>query len=192
MPELVPTDHYATITWMGRVPVNRENIRAVSVEDAFASYAGFADDYHGGLTRPSCVRVKSQHPEGTEIRNVRQLSMLSAEELDAIAAEIGLDAIDPLLVGASLVVRGIPDFTHVPPSSRLQADNGTTLVVDMLNAPCQLPAREIEKDNPGHGKGFKPAAQGRRGVCGWVEREGHLRVGDRLRLHVPGQRPWAP
>jgi hypothetical protein len=34
-------------------------------------------------------------------------------------------------------------------------------------------------------------AEGRRGVTAWVERVGVLRVGDRLRLHVPDQRPWA-
>ena len=89
------------------------------------------------------------------------------------------------------MVEGIDDFTHLPPNSRLQAQNGTTIVIDMLNAPCNYPAREIEKAHGGHGKGFKAAAKGRRGVCGWVEREGDLVVGDVLRLHVPGQRPWA-
>ncbi len=192
MPELVPTDHVATITFLGRVPQNRDNIRAEAIQSAYASYEGFDGEFHAGLTRASCVRVKSQHPQGTEIRNVRQFSILSAEELNAIAQEIDIDAIDPLLVGASIVLSGIPDFTHVPPSSRLQAENGTTIVVDMLNAPCQYPAREIEKEHPGHGKGFVPAARGRRGVCGWVERQGELRVGDKMRLHVPGQRAWAP
>lgn len=192
MPELVPTDHHAKIVWMGKVPENRTDIRAQPVDSAFASYAGFEGDYHAGLTRASCVRVKSQHPQGTEIRNVRQFSILSAEEMAAIATEIGLAALDPRLLGASIVIEGIADFTHLPPSSRLQAENGTTIVIDMLNAPCNLPAREIEKEESGHGKGFKAAAMGRRGVCAWVEREGQLNLGDSLRLHVPGQRAWAP
>lgn len=191
MPELVPTDHYATITWMGKVPEERPDIRSVAIEGAFASYAGFDGDFHAGLTRKSCVRVTSQHPKGTDIRNVRQLSILSAEEMREIAADIGLDALDPVHLGASIVVEGIGDFTHLPPNSRLQADNGTTLVVDMQNGPCNLPAREIEKDHEGHGKGFKAAALCKRGVCAWVEREGQLNVGDRLRLHIPGQRVWA-
>ena len=190
MPELLPTDHYAKIVWMGKVPQDRPDIRSQAVQDAFASYAGFEGDYHAGLTRKSCVRVKSQHPEGTEIRNVRQFSIVSAEELAAIAAVIGLETLDPVLLGASIVVEGIDDFTHVPPNARLQAANGTTIVVDMQNGPCNLPAREIEKNAPGHGKGFKAAAKDRRGVCAWVEREGQLKVGDTLRLHVPGQRVW--
>ena len=190
MPELIPTDHYAKIVWMGKVPQDRPDIRSQAVQDAFASYAGFEGDYHAGLTRKSCVRVKSQHPEGTEIRNVRQFSIVSAEELAAIAAVIGLETLDPVLLGASIVVEGIDDFTHVPPNARLQAANGTTIVVDMQNGPCNFPASEIEKNAPGHGKGFKAAAKDRRGVCAWVEREGQLKVGDTLRLHIPGQRVW--
>ena len=188
----MPTDHTAKIVWMGKVPQDRPDIRSRPITAAFASYAGFDDDFHAGLTRPSCVRVKSQHPQGTEIRNVRQFSILSAEELDFIARQIGVAELDPVLLGASIVVEGIADFTHIPPSSRLQADCGTTIVVDMQNGPCNLPAREIEKVAPGHGKGFKAAAMGRRGVCAWVERQGDLKVGDRLRLHIPGQRTWQP
>ena len=109
-----------------------------------------------------------------------------------IAADIGLDTLDPLLLGASIVVEGIPDFTHVPPNARLQAENGTTLVIDMVNGPCNLVSREIDKDAPGHGKSFKAKAMGRRGVCAWVERQGALAVGDVLRLHIPAQRAWAP
>ncbi|QFT59098.1 Putative metal-sulfur cluster biosynthesis proteins YuaD [Sulfitobacter sp. THAF37] len=192
MPELLPTDHVGTILWMGMVPQNRENIRSQALDRARATHAGFEGDFHAGLTRPSCVRVKAQYPQGTEIRNTRQFSILSAEEMAEIAAEIGVDTLDPRLLGASIVVQGIPDFTHIPPSSRLQSESGTTLTVDMLNGPCNLPAREIEKEAEGHGKGFKAAAMGKRGVTAWVEREGDLAVGDSLRLHVPAQRAWAP
>jgi len=192
MAELRPTDYTATITWLGKVPLNRPNIRSQPVTSAQATFAGFADDYHGGLTRASCVRVKEQHPKGTEIRNTRQLSILSAEEMSLIAAEIGLEVLDPILLGASMVIEGIPDFTFVTPGSRLQTENGTTIVIDVENGPCNFPAREIEDEAEGHGKAFKKAALGKRGVTAWVEREGLLEVGDVLRLHVPNQRAWAP
>lgn len=191
MPALAPTEQYGEIIWLGRVdPAG--GLRSSAVDALTLTYAGAEGEAHSGLTRASCVRVKSQWPKGTEIRNVRQLSVMSAEEIAAIAADCGLDYLDPALLGCSVVVRGISDFTHVPPSSRLQGKAGVTIVVDMENRPCVLPAREIEKDHPTHGKPFKAAAKDKRGVTAWVEREGMLRVGDILRLHVPDQRAWRP
>ncbi len=174
------------------VPPDGKGIAGAAVKAMELTWYGPVGDRHAGLTRPSCSRVTDQHARGTEIANVRQLSVLAAEDLNAIARQMELTDVDPALLGASLVVEGIPDFTHVPPSSRLQGPDGVTLVVDMENRPCTLPAREIEAVRPGYGKSFKPAAQGRRGVTAWVERPGRLALGDTLRLHVPDQRAWAP
>ena len=190
MPALIPTAFEGTITWLGRVPTQPAQLASTAEAEVFASFAGVAGEVHGGLTRPSCSRVSAQYPDGTEIRNVRQFSVLSGEELALIAAEMGLQTLDPGLLGASLVISGIPDFSHLPPSSRLQADSGATLVVDMENRPCTLPDKGIERAHPGHGARFKPAAKDRRGVTAWVEREGVLRLGAKVRLHVPDQRAW--
>lgn len=192
MPALKLTDFAARIVWLGTVPEARENIRSAPREVIELSYAGMVGEMHSGLTRPSCVRVKTQYPNGTEIANTRQLSIVSNEELAEIAQRMGLDAIDPAWLGASIVVEGIPDFTHVPPSARLQGPDGASLVIDMHNRPCLYPAREIDKDHPGRGPKFKSAARGRRGVTAWVEREGRMALGDALRLFVPDQRAWAP
>lgn len=191
MPALAPTDHYATVIWLGRVADRAAKLSSDPVRALDLTFAGVTGEAHSGLTRPSCSRVLSQYPRDTEIRNTRQLSIVSAEELAAIAAEMGLDRLSPDLVGASVVVEGIADFTHVPPSSRLQSDSGVTVTIDMENRSCNLPGREIECVHAGFGAAFKRAAAGRRGVTAWVEREGRLSVGDRLRLHVPSQRGWA-
>ena len=191
MPALLPTEFTAKIVWLGRVEKGGEGIRSVPLEAVNATYAGVDGEVHGGLTRASCVRVRDQYPEGTDIRNVRQFAIVASEEMGEIAAQIGLETLEPEWLGASIVIEGIPDFSHVPPSSRLQNADGTALVIDMQNRPCIYPGKEIEKDAPGHGKAFKPAAKGRRGVTAWVEREGPLRVGDDLRLHIPDQRAWS-
>mgnify|MGYP002784690483 CR=1 FL=1 len=192
MPALIPTGHKARVVWLGFQPEPVQNlvIRALPLTEMPLSFAGFAGESHSGLTRPSCSRVLKQHPRGTAIRNVRQLAVVSAEEMAEVARDMGLDRMDPAWVGASLVVEGIPDFTHLPPSSRLQGPDGVTLVIDMENLPCQEPAVTIEKARPGMGKGFKAAAAGKRGVTAWVEREGVLRLGDTLALHIPQQRAW--
>jgi hypothetical protein len=193
MPALEPTDITGTITWLGYVPHRDEENRidGAPLTEMTLGFGGMEGEFHAGLTRPSCSRVLKQYKRNTEIRNVRQLSVVSAEELAAIAATLGLEAIDPAWMGASVVIAGIPDFSHVPPSSRLQAEGGCTLTVDMMNLPCQFPARTIEAARPGHGTAFKTAAKGKRGVTAWVECPGVLRIGAAVRLHVPAQRAWA-
>ena len=194
MPALIPTDYTARVAWLGRV-LHRDvenQIEGEAITTMPLTFAGMASEHHAGLTRSSCSRVTDQYPKGTEIRNTRQLTVLSASELSEIAQEIGLETLDPAWLGVSVVLDGIPDFSHIPPSSRLQGENGATLVVDMQNRPCQFPARTIEKARPGHGKAFKPAARGKRGVTAWVEREGSLALGEQVRLHIPDQRAWQP
>ncbi len=191
MPALLPTEFTAKILWLGHNVDRDKALETAPLTEMSLSFAGFEGESRAGLTRPSDSRVLSQYSRGTEIRNTRQVSIISIEELDAIAAEMGVQSLDPSWVGASMVVEGIPNFTHVPPSARLQCeDTGTTLTIDMENRPCQLPAPVIEKSHPGRGKAFKAAAKNRRGVTAWVEREGVLRLGATLRLHIPDQPPW--
>ncbi|MFZ3581351.1 MOSC domain-containing protein [Loktanella sp. DJP18] len=191
MPALIRTEHVGRVTWLGRVPHrDAQEIVGEPLDEMVLGFDGFTGEFHAGLTRSSCSRVTTQHPKGTEIRNVRQISIVSAAELAIIAEKLDLERVDPAWLGASVVIGGLPDFTHVPPSSRLQGPDGMTLTVDMLNQPCNLVAKTIEDAAPGHGKAFKAAAAGLRGVTAWVERPGTLRLGDDLVLHVPGQRGW--
>lgn len=190
MPALKPTDFTARIVWLGQVADRGAGLASKALERVELEFGGLAGEVHAGVTRASCSRVVSQHPRGTEIANVRQISIVSAEELATIAREMGVEVFDPAWIGASLVIEGIPDFTHVPPSSRLQSESGTTLVIDMENRPCHLPAKPIDADAPGKGGLFKAAARHRRGVTAWVERPGVLQLGDALRLHVPDQPVW--
>jgi hypothetical protein len=191
MPALKATGLEAHVTWLGRVLDRDAQLASAAVPSLHLTFAGPEGEAHGGLTRPSCSRVMGLYPRGTVIRNTRQLSVLSAEDLAEIAADMGLPTLDPALLGASLVVRGLPDFSHVPPGSRLLADSGACLTVDMENRPCTLPARPIEGAHPGYGARFKAAAKGRRGVTAWVEAEGSLDLGDRLRMFIPDQPAWA-
>ena len=191
MPALIPTDHIAEVVWLGVTPDRSEALQSAPRDVLRLGFAGPEGEDHAGLTRPSDSRVLAQYARGTQIRNVRQLSILSEEDIAAIAEGVGLLGLPPTVFGATMVLRGIPDFTRIPPSSRLQDEaTGATLTVDMENRPCHLVSREIEAMHPGAGKRFKAAAAGRRGVTAWVEREGEITLGARLRLHIPDQPPW--
>jgi len=191
MPVLRDSGFKGEVTWLGHVPAD-SGLQSVPSNGLQLGFGGIAGERHEGENRSSCVRVRNLYPEDTEIRNVRQITILSEEELALIAADMEMERIDPGHLGATIVLRGIPDFTFVPPSARLQGPGGVTLTVDMENRPCVLPGREIEKDHAGLGARFKPAARNRRGITAWVERPGRLSLGDRLALFVPDQRAWAP
>ena len=189
MPVLNPSGHVGTVAAL-LVNASGDTLESAPRESIEVDWGGFVGEIHGGVTRASCSRVTRQHPKGTEIRNTRQLSALGAEELEEIADALGLESLEPAWLGANLIVRGLPAFSRLPPSSRLIAADGTALVVDMENAPCRFPGEIIERHRPGHGAGFPKAALGRRGVTLWVERPGSLRVGDELALHVPPPVRW--
>ena len=191
MPALRATDVYLTVTWLGVVTHRREiEIETEPRQSLQLDWDGVVGAAHRGRTRASDSRVLQQHQRGTDIINVRQLSIVSQEEIDQIARDMGLARFNPQWLGATMVVSGCRDFSHIPPSSRLQASNGTTLVVDMQNYPCHQVGMTIERDLPGQGKSFKAHSNGKRGVTAWVERPGDLVLGDVLRLHCPEQRAW--
>lgn len=192
MPALKPTSFEAKILWLGSVTsTDRTALMAQSVDQLDLTFEGIAGSVHGGATRASCVRVTAQYPKGTTIRNERQITILSQEELDLIADKMGLAQLDPARLGASMVVQGIPDFSHIPPSARLQGPSGASLLVDMENRPCHIPARSLATVHPEEAKTFKAAAEGRRGITASVAAEGVLHLGDMLRLHIPDQPIWA-
>ena len=193
MPILKPTGLAGRVD---AVLINTDGERDLTtsrLERVKVTYAGFEGDSHSGLTRPSCVRVKLQYPEGTEIRNARQITILSTEELTEIGEALGLgEPVRPEWVGANLAISGIPCLTELPPSSRLIFQGGTSLVVDMENGPCKYPGEIIDRFHPGKGSWFAKAARGKRGVTAWVEREGEITEGETVALHIPPQRLYGP
>ncbi|WP_138465445.1 sulfurase [Poseidonocella sp. HB161398] len=192
MPALKPTGFAARIAWIGRVGDRDGSLASSPAERLALGFDGLEGESHGGALRPACSRVSAQHRRGTPIRNVRQLSVVSEEELAETAAVLGLERLEPAWIGATLCLAGLPHLSLLPPSSRLQGPDGATLVIDMQNRPCHLPDPVIRAAT-GRDRlaaSFRKAAANRRGVTAWVEREGVLELGQELRLHVPDQPAW--
>ncbi|WP_290546058.1 MOSC domain-containing protein [Aestuariivirga sp.] len=172
-------------------PERASGLEKQKVAEARLLFTGMEGDCHGGLTRKSDSRMLKQYKRNTEVRNSRQLSILSVEELAEVADVMGIPAVKPEWVGANLVLSGIPDLTLLPPSTRLQFPSGAMVVVDAENHPCRYPADIIARRHPEQKKGFVAAAMHKRGVVGWVEAEGMIRVGDKLTIWIPPQRIYA-
>ncbi len=151
-------------------------------------FSGPDNDCHTGLTRKSDSRTLPLYKRDIDIRNVRQITILAQEELDEIATRLAIPAIDPSWFGANMVVTGIPDFTLLPPSTRLQFPSGATLVVDMENLPCSQIAKVVERHHPGTQMKVVPASMHKRGVTAWVEREGEVIAGDAIKIVIPPNR----
>ncbi len=151
-----------------------------AVEQAQATFAGFEGDRHTGLTMPA-NRHTGRYPLGTEIRNSRQLTMVSEEELMEVAGELDVPSILPEWLSANLALEGIPGLTHLPPYTRLVFPRGGALVIAAENSPCKTPGQVIQAQYPGRGLtplAFINAARGKRGLVGWVERPGAIHDGD--------------
>jgi hypothetical protein len=172
-------------------PDRDRGLEKQAVEQGNLLFSGMAGDCHGGLTRKSDSRMLKQYKRGTPVRNSRQVSILSAEELAEVAQNMAIPAVKPEWVGANMVLRGIPDLTLLPPSTRLQFPSGAMIVVDAENHPCRYPAEIIERHHPEAKKGFVAAAMHKRGVVGWVEAEGTIRIGDRITIWIPPKRIYS-
>jgi MOSC domain len=152
------------------------------------TFAGPVGDMHAGETRKSDVRTKVMYPRDIAIRNVRQLTLVSVEELQDVAERLGVSVVRPEWFGANLLLSGIPDFTLPPPSTRLQFSSGATVVVDLENYPCSQVAEVVGRHYPVAQNKVVKAAMHKRGVTAWVEREGAVATGDAITVFLPPNR----
>ncbi|MQC25845.1 MAG: MOSC domain-containing protein [Chloroflexi bacterium] len=151
------------------------------------TFDGFVGDKHFGATMKAGGSQK-RYPKGTEVRNTRQISIISVEEMDEVAGTMGLPKIEASWVSANLLVSGILELSKLPIGSRLTIGDEVGLVVEEENMPCTTAGRVIQENYPHHEdltKSFPKRAIGKRGVVGWVERPGRIRKGDEVRVHLP-------
>jgi len=86
------------------------------------TYEGIPGDFHLGLTRKSGGR-EPWYKRGTEMRNERQVSILSVEELAEISQAMSVN-VEPGWIGANLVLQGIDHLSYLPPRTLLMFEGG--------------------------------------------------------------------
>ncbi len=165
-----------------------DSIETQRVDEIDVAFEGIRGERHSKLVTLSDVRYRRLYEKSTPIRNTRQISLVSLEDMARIAENLDIERVEPEWLGANLMVSGIPKFTEVPPSSRLIFSSGASVVIDNENEPCRYPADVVNRHFPGTGNRFVEAATNLRGTVGWVEREGKIKLGDTIALHIPPQR----
>ena len=168
-----------------------DHFETVATETLALDFQGIKGDFHAGYTRRSGGR-EPWYPRGTEMRNERQLSIVSPDELETVAARMGLSEIRPEWIGANLLLAGVPQLSMLPAGTMLFFKGGVTLKVDAQNGPCRIAGRQIaERANmPDIEAGsllFPKAAKRLRGLVAWVEKPGTIASGEEVSVRVPEQ-----
>lgn len=150
-------------------------------------YDGIKGDKHWGLT----ALARTKHPEfkeKIELKNTRQVSIMSVEELDLIAKELAIPEIKAEWMSANMLVSGIPNLSQLPPGTRFYFQGGLILYNEGQNFPCKTTARiMMEKfpDEEGIYQRFLKAALEKRGLVAWVEYPGKLSAGNSFEIDLP-------
>ena len=173
----------ATVAWLGFAPT--DDFVTVPADSLNLTYAGIPGDCHAGLTRKSTSR-EPWYPRGTPMRNERQLSILSVEELAEVAVAMELPQIEGAWIGGNIVLTGVPSLSLLPPRTLLMFPSGATVRIDGDNGPCRSSGKSIAAatNRPEAEFSFVKAAKYKRGLLGWVEREGTISVGDSIAVRI--------
>jgi len=160
---------------------------AQAVEKVNVSWGGFEGDKHFGQTRLSSSRQKP-YPKGIEVRNTRQISLVSVDEMTQIAAGLGVPKLEAEWLSANVLLSGVEELTKLPSGSRIHFETGVGLVVEGENPPCTTAGGIVQENYPdqdGLTSKFPKQAIGRRGIVAWVERPGTISPGEKFEVHHP-------
>lgn len=159
-------------------------------------------DYHSGIHRrlsghDGVYIATSALQKGDAVFNWRTWTALSLEDILEVEKVLNV-VIPPGCLLENFTVSGIPNFSQLAPTSRLVFERGPdsrmvhqrpTLAVWEENSPCKTVGNRVEvlHGYPGLTAKFVEAALGRRGVMGFVLREGIVDNGDIVRVYPPAE-----
>lgn len=165
------------------IAITPKEIPSIALDEIETTWEGLVGDKHFGLTMKA-NKFQAPYPKGELIRNVRQISIVSLEELQQVAEAMQIDQVDPAWVGANLMLSGVAGLTQLPGGSRLYFEGGAGIVVEGENMPC-VTAGGCLAENVGRPElrsAFPKQAIGKRGLVAWVEKPGVIRKGERVTI----------
>jgi MOSC domain-containing protein YiiM len=159
-------------------------VEAITLQAGF----GVVGDAHYGVT----VQHRSRVARGPSAPNLRQVHLVGAELLDELVAQ-GF-RVAPGVIGENVTTRDV-DLLALPTGTRLELGDAAALEITGLRNPCvQLDNNQdglmravLDRDPAG-------ALIRRAGVMAIVLRDGVVRAGDPIAVHLPAgpHRPLGP
>jgi MOSC domain-containing protein YiiM len=166
--------------------LTKKELPSEPVDQVEVTLEGFVGDKHFGFSMKSNSYQK-EYPKGTPVRNVRQISVVSSEELSEVAQKMDLPRIEAAWVGANLELSGVGDLTALPKGSRLYFEGGVGIAIEGENLPCTTAGGSLARqfaDRPEIANLFPKKAIRKRGVVAWVERPGVIRKGEKVLVRL--------
>jgi hypothetical protein len=173
------------------------SVNGIQSIHTFFDLNGPEGDLHSGFVRSlnnhdGDYRKTSDLLKGDVVFNWRSWTGLSLEEIAKIQNRLEYD-IPPGCLLENLVISGVPNFSSLPPTTRLvfppreTFKNQAILAIWSENDPCSTVGRRLEEHHkvPGLTSSFIEAARGLRGVMGWVISPGLIMVGDEVKVYSP-------
>ncbi len=190
MPEIHPARRFEAVV-DGLFKASGRDFVTTPVGEIELTFEGIPGDVHAGQTRRSGGR-EPWYTRGTIMRNERQVTIVSRDELAAAASDMGIEQIAPEWIGANMTLSGVPMLSMLPASTLLFFAGGATIKIDFQNGPCSLSGASIARHLGREGDkdlalAFPKHAKRRRGVLGWVEKPGVIAVGASVRVQLPEQ-----
>ncbi|RXT02758.1 MOSC domain-containing protein [Ammoniphilus sp. CFH 90114] len=163
--------------------LDKESFVTSRVTSVQLDFGGIPGDRHFGITTKSDSRLP-MYERGTEIQNRRQVSVVSLEECENVARELGVKEILPEWLGANLLISGIADLTKLRMGSRIMFPSGAVIICEGENPPCIHPGKVIEEKTQQVkiAPKFVKAAHQKRGIVCSVERPGEIYENDRVEV----------
>lgn len=159
---------------------------------------GIFGDRHFGYEVSSGGRFQTLYQRGSIVRNNRQWSAISTNELEEIGKNLGIEEkLTAELLGINLLIEGIDKLSLLKPMTYIalsqcanfkpKRNEDAVLVVYAEAIPCKIAGKALVEpfgDTSLEGR-FMRAANFKRGTTGWVEKGGIVMPGYYAHILTP-------
>ena len=149
---------------------------------------GIKGDRHQGYETVSGNRFTTLYPKGTKVRNNRQWSAISSNEVIEISRNLGIqNRLTPELLGVNILLEGVDNISQLPSMRYLvlspydkfepRRPEDVTLVIYGQALPCTIAGKALVEPfrDDSLEKEFPKCALGLRATTGWVEKGGIIK-----------------
>jgi MOSC domain-containing protein YiiM len=159
----------------------------VQVQKLEVYLSGLKQDRHGGFTKVAGIRESRIVEKGTEVMNLRGITIVGTEELAEIAQKLELKEVTSHDLEANIEISGIPDFTRLAIGTMLKFTRKCVLMITSENLPCVVAGKRVADrvGQPDIEWKFPKAAIHLRGVTAMPFASGIIKVGDEVEVIKP-------